>query len=144
MASNPLQVIERLADVTSDHDLDAIVACFAEDYVNLTPAHPLRGFRGRDQVRRNWGQILAGVRDLEATVLDAAVNGSFVWSEWRMSGTRHDGAAHEMHGVIIFEVEDELIQAARLYLEPVERDSGNVEDAVHRAVTTAPEAGTRT
>ena len=47
MTSNPLEVIEHLARVTSDHDLDAIVACFAEDYLNQTPAHPLRGFRGR-------------------------------------------------------------------------------------------------
>ena len=144
MTSNPLQVIERLARVTSDHDLEAIVACFSEDYVNLTPAHPLRGFRGRDQVRRNWSQILGGVHDLEATVLDAAVDGNIVWSEWRMAGTRRDGVAHEMHGVIIFEVEDGLIHAARFYMEPVERGSGNVDDAVGRAVTTALGAGAPT
>jgi limonene-1,2-epoxide hydrolase len=143
MTPQPLEVIEHLARVTSDHDLDAIVACFAEDYLNQTPAHPLRGFRGRDQVRRNWGQILDGVPDLEAALLATVVDGGTVWSEWLMSGRRRDGAEHEMRGVIIFEIEDGLIQAARFYLEPVERDSGTVDDAVSRAVTTAPDLGPR-
>ncbi len=143
MTPNPLEVIERLARVTSDHDLDAIVACFAEDYLNQTPAHPLRGFRGREQVRRNWGQILGGVPDLKAALLATVVDGGTVWSEWLMSGTRHDGAEHEMRGVIIFELEDGLIRAARFYLEPVERDSGSVDDAVSRAATTAPDLGSR-
>ncbi len=143
MTPNPLEVIERLARVTSEHDLAAIVACFAEDYLNQTPAHPLRGFRGRDQVRRNWGQILGGVPDLEAAVLATVVDGGTVWSEWLMSGTRRDGAEHEMRGVIIFEIEDGLIRVARFYLEGVDRDSGTVDDAVSRAVTTAPDVGSR-
>jgi len=137
---SPVQVIERLAKASSEHDLDAIVGCFAPDYVNETPAHPLRGFRGREQVRRNWAQILAGVPDLQARVVAVAVDGDTVWSEWQMSGTRRDGAAHEMRGVNIFQVTDGLIQAARFYLEPVERDSGGVDDAV-RTVTQTHASG---
>ena len=45
--------------------------------------------------------------------------------------------------MIVFEIEDGLIRAARFYLEPVERDSGSVDDAVSRAVTTAPDLGSR-
>ena len=140
MTLSPVQVIERLAKASSEHDLDAIVGCFAPDYVNETPAHPLRGFRGREQVRRNWAQILAGVPDLQARVVAVAVDGDTVWSEWQMSGTRRDGAAHEMRGVNIFQVTDGLIQAARFYLEPVERDSGSVDDAV-RTVTQTHASG---
>jgi ketosteroid isomerase-like protein len=143
VTTNPLEVIEHLARVTSDHDVDAIVACFAEDYLNQTPAHPLRGFRGRDQVRRNWGRILGGVPDLEAVLLATVVDGCTVWSEWLMSGTRRDGAEHEMRGVIIFAIQDGLIGAARFYLEPVERGSGTADEAVSRAVTTAPDLGSR-
>jgi integrase len=51
------------------HNLDATVACFADDYVNEWPAHPQRGFRGSEQVRRNWSRILAGVPDLRAWLL---------------------------------------------------------------------------
>jgi ketosteroid isomerase-like protein len=140
MALSPLQVIERLAKASSEHDLEAIVGCFAPDYVNETPAHPLRGFHGREQVRRNWAQILTGVPDLAARVVAVAVDGDTVWSEWLMSGTRRDGGAHEMRGVTIFQVTDGLIQAARFYLEPVERDSGGVDDAV-RTVTQTHASG---
>lgn len=57
----PQAMVERLVHATNDHDIDALVACFAEDYENETPVHPARSFRGRDQVRRNWEQIFAFV-----------------------------------------------------------------------------------
>ena len=47
-------VLTRLVAAINDHDLDALEACFTVDYVNHTPAHPARGFVGRDQVARNW------------------------------------------------------------------------------------------
>ena len=95
-------------------------ACFAEDYVNETPVHPARGFRGREQVRRNWEQIFAFVPDIRAEVLRVAVDGDTVWTEWEMTGTRRDGTAHRMRGVIIFGVRDGVAAWARFYLEPVD------------------------
>lgn len=139
--ASPVEVVERLAHATSEHDLEGIVACFAEDYVNETPAHPQRSFEGREQVRRNWQQILAGVPDITAQIPTIAVDGNTVWSEWQMSGTRLDGELHEMCGVIIFDVTDGVVTAARFYLEPVESRSGTVDIAVHRTLTAAPTAG---
>jgi ketosteroid isomerase-like protein len=60
----PAAVVHELLAAINAHDLEAMVALFAEDYVNEWPAHPQRGFRGNEQVRRNWGQIFAGVPDL--------------------------------------------------------------------------------
>lgn len=134
MASSSVAVVQRLAQATNEHDLDAIVDCFAADYLNETPAHPERGFEGKEQVRRNWAQILAGVPDLTARILATAHTADTVWSEWQMIGARRDGSIHEMRGVIIFAVDAGLISSARFYLEPVERNSGTVNDAVHRAV----------
>jgi ketosteroid isomerase-like protein len=127
-----------LVQATNDHDLDGIVACFGKTYVNETPAHPARGFEGQEQVRRNWSRILDGVPDVTAEVVSSVTDGGTVWSEWRMSGTRRDGAVHEMRGVIIFRVTGEVIDVARFYLEPVEYDSGSVDDAVSRAATPSP------
>jgi limonene-1,2-epoxide hydrolase len=138
MPSSPIDVIHRLAQATSDHDLDGIVDCFTDDYVNETPAHPARGFRGREQVRRNWAQILRGVPDITARVLAFAVDGRTVWSEWVMTGTRRDGTAHQMCGVNVFEVEGERVRSARFYLEPVDRASGTVDEAVRAVVTPEP------
>lgn len=138
MTAGPREVVQRLVQATNDHDLAGIVACFTATYVNKTPVHPGRGFAGKDQVRRNWSQILGGLPDVSAEVLASVIDGATVWSEWRMTGTRRDGTAHELRGVIIFDIAQEQIDAARFYLEPVEHDSGTVDDAVRRATAPGP------
>jgi hypothetical protein len=65
-------MVDRLVQATNDHDLGALVACFAQEYASETPAHPARGFRGRGQVRRNWEQIFSFVPDLRAEVTRSA------------------------------------------------------------------------
>jgi ketosteroid isomerase-like protein len=134
----PEEALRRLEAATARHDLEALVGCFAPDYVNETPVHPARGFRGRDQVLRNWQQIFAGVPDLRARVLRSAVRGNEVWSEWEMSGTRRDGRPHLMRGVVIFEAADGLMTAARFFLEPVDDSPRGVDEAVHAVVGAAP------
>ena len=126
--------IEKLLGATNAHDLEAIVACFAPDYRNETPAHPSRSFAGRDQVRRNWEQILGFVPDIHATILRSSVQDEVVWSEWEHRGTRRDGTPHLMRGVIIFGVERDAIAWARFYLEPVQEGGGDVSHAVRTQV----------
>ncbi len=120
-------VLERLLRAVNEHDLEVMVACFADDYVNETPAHPLRGFTGNEQVRRNWRQIFGGVPDLRAELPRQTVDGDTAWTEWEMSGTRVDGVPFLMRGVVIFRIVDDAIAAARFYLEPVEETSGGVD-----------------
>jgi ketosteroid isomerase-like protein len=131
---SPADMLRRLEQATDTHDLEVLVDCFATEYVNETPLHPARGFRGKDQVRRNWTQIFAGVPNLRARVLRSTADDHTVWSEWEMSGTRRDGAEHLMRGVVIFEVKDGRATAARFYLEPVDRGTGDVNAAVRDTV----------
>jgi ketosteroid isomerase-like protein len=130
----PQVLIDRLLRATNGHDADAVAACFEQDYENETPVHPARGFRGRDQVRRNWEQIFGFVPDLQAKVLRCTIDGDVAWTEWEMTGTRRDGTAHQMRGVIMFVVRDELVRSARFYLEPVDEDTATVNDAVREQV----------
>ena len=127
---SPATMVDRLVRTTNAHDLDALVDCFAVDYRNETPAHPGHGFQGREQVRRNWQQIFAAVGDLRADLQGCVVSGDTVWSEWEMTGTRRDGVAHLMRGVIIFGVADGRASWARFYLEPVQHDGGSADSAV--------------
>ena len=133
-------LLDRLAAAANGHDLDALVGCFAPDYRNETPAHPAPGFTGRDQVRRNWEQIFAVMPDLTATVLRSACDGDVVWSEWQMTGTRPDGIAMQMAGVVIFGVRGGLFSWARFYLEPVQAGGADVSQAVRQHVGAGPAA----
>ena len=132
--------LRRLRAATDAHDVDAVVDCFTEDYVNETPVHPARGFTGREQVRRNWQQIFAAVPDISSTVLGAAGDDDQLWSEWEMLGTRADGSRHHLRGVIVFSVEDGRARRARFYLEPVDDGPGGVDEAVRRQVAAGPVA----
>jgi ketosteroid isomerase-like protein len=133
------EVVDRLRHAVDDHDLEALVGCFAPDYVNETPAHPARGFRGQAQVRKNWEQIFAAVPDIKATVR-WTVDGDTVWSEWEMRGSRRDGASHLMRGVVIFVVGEGQVTWARFYLEPVEEGGGGIDEAVRRGVGIASDS----
>jgi ketosteroid isomerase-like protein len=127
-------MVDRLVRATNEHDLEGVAACFAEDYESEAPAHPARGFRGREQVRRNWEQIFVFVPDLRAEVPRSAIDGETVWTEWEMTGTRRDGTVHHVRGVVVFGVRDGVARWGRFYLEPVDMSSGNVDDAVREQV----------
>jgi len=133
--TDPSAVVQRLRAVTNAHDLDAIVACFASDYRNEAPAHPARNFVGNEQVRRNWTKILAAIPDISTEILASAALGNMVWTEWEHRGTRPDGTAHVMRGVVVFGISDGLIASARFFLEPLEEASGDVDAAVQDQVS---------
>jgi len=136
-------IVDRLLRAVNDHDLDTLVACFAPQYVNETPAHPLRGFRGVEQVRANWSQIFGGIPDVRAEVPRVSVSGDALWTEWEIDGHRADGTPVGMRGVVIFVVADDTFVSARFYLEPLEETSGDVNAQTRRIVgsTSAPASG---
>jgi ketosteroid isomerase-like protein len=118
------RVVARLHAAMNAHDVEAFVACFAEDYDSAQPAHPDRAFRGREQVRANWSAIFSSVPDFRAELVGVTAAGETVWSEWRWEGTQTGGERLDMAGVIVFGVRDEAIAWARLYIEPVEAGAG--------------------
>jgi ketosteroid isomerase-like protein len=128
--------LQRVMTATNAHDLDGLVACFADDYRLVMPNHPSRNFTGPDQVRRNWGQFFALIPDIHTTLRDAVPGrGDEWWTEWEMSGTRLDGGRHLLHGVMIMTVgphEGDLVRANRFYVEPTDADGtgGDIDTAI--------------
>lgn len=123
-------VFERLVAAQNAHDIEAFVACFAQDYSSEQPAHPERAFVGSDQVRKNWTAMFAGVPDFRAELLDSATEGSTAWGEFEWHGTKSDGSPLHSRGVIIGIVRDGRLAAARLYMSDVEQAGGGIERAV--------------
>ena len=128
-------LVEKVRQAVNNHDLEAVVDCFADDYRNKTPAHPDRGFVGREQVRTNWERIFTGLPDVSARIPRLAIIGDVAWTEWELGGHRADGEEQALRGVIIFGVDSGRFSWARFYLEPVESGGGGVDDAVSRIVS---------
>lgn len=125
-----MTVALRLQEAMNAHDLEAFVDCFHEDYQSEQPVHPGRGFGGREQVRANWSAIFAGVPDFAAELRAYCRDEGQEWSEWRWTGTRSDGSALDMAGVLILGVRDARISWGRLYIEPVEVADESIDAAV--------------
>ncbi len=139
-------VMERLIAAVNRHDLDDLVGLFADDVRSDTPAHPARSFVGRDQVRRNWEQILGAIGGLEARLLSSAVSpatadgATTVWAEIAFDGHRPDGVPWRMRGVTVNEVANDRITALRFYLEPVDDGLAGPDAAVRTMTEGSPAA----
>jgi ketosteroid isomerase-like protein len=137
------EVAAALIAAVNAHDLDAIVDQFSGRVRSETPAHPARSFKGSEQVRRNWTQILGAVSDLRAEVrssttsTDSASGRETVWLELAFDGRRPDGAPWRIRGVTVNEVADGRIDALRFYMEPLETAGPGADDAVRRITTEA-------
>lgn len=136
-----MSVATRLNEAMNAHDLEAFLDCFHEDYRSEQPAHPSRGFGGRDQVRANWSTIFAGVPDFTAELRSHCRRDGQEWFEWRWTGTRSDGSALDLVGIIVAGVRDGRITWGRLYIEPVEAADETIDEAVSRLAGRVPDAG---
>lgn len=153
MVSDPgRDALDGLIAAVNRHDLEGIAGRFTEDIRSDAPAHPSRSFVGREQVVRNWRQILGSIQDLEARLLASATTPrtpdgqETVWAEIAFDGRRLDGAPWRMRGVTVNEVVGDRIASVRFYMEPVE-EAGPDSDGAARAMTTdstaAPARGSR-
>jgi ketosteroid isomerase-like protein len=138
------RVIDQLVERMNAHDLDGVVGLMHPDYHSEQPAHPAREFGTSAQVRANWDAMFRGIPDFRAELLRSADDRQTCWTEWHWRGNRTDGAPFDMRGVAIFELRDDRIAAARLYMEPVEHDGTDIEQAVEsqsglRPITTRTE-----
>lgn len=123
-------MLHRLRDAANSHDAEVMASLFAEDYQSTQPLHPSRGFAGRAQVLTNWTSVFEGVPDFTSELVAFSSDGVTEWGEWDWRGRHLDGSPFAMRGVTILVVRDGLIAAARLYMEPVDVEGGDIDVAV--------------
>jgi ketosteroid isomerase-like protein len=128
-------LVERIQESTNRRDLEALVACFTDDYQSVWPQHPGRSFEGVDQVRRNWGQLFGSVPDLTVEVLSLVVAGEEAWTEWEFGGHHDGGAPFLLRCVIIFLHRQGKAARGRFFLEPVEIEGGDADEAVRELLS---------
>ena len=127
-----VEVVGRLHQAMNEHDLGAFVACFDSGYRSEQPAHPNRGFGGREQVEKNWSALFEGLPDFHAELLATASEGDTCWCEWHWTGTRANEAPLDMRGVTLFEMKNGRIVSGRLYMEEVEETGTDIGETVRR------------
>jgi ketosteroid isomerase-like protein len=123
-------LLERMRAALDAHDLDTFVEFFRDDYVGERPRHPGSLMSSREDIRRNWAEVISDVPDLRVDVPAAVQDGGTIWSEWRAYGTARSGAMLELRGVIIFGIQDGLVAWSRMYMEPVEHEGVPLSDLV--------------
>lgn len=101
-----------LFDAFNRHDLDAIMAFFAEDSifdaVAGPEAHGTR-FEGRDAIARAFASVWTAMPDARWDHRDHLVQGDRAVSEWTFSGTAADGSRIEAEGADLFRLRDGCI-----------------------------------
>ena len=129
-----LDILQRLTAAQNAHDVDAMVACFHEDYRSEQPLFPSRNFDGVAQVRTNWSAVLGTIQDFRAEIVRSAPGGDTAFAEIHWTGTKQDGSSLDERGVVIAGARDGRIAWLRLYVDEVERDGAGI-DAVVRQMT---------
>jgi len=104
-----VRMLEAIATAFDEHDLDAIMAYFADDAVFEGP----RGtepwgtrFEGRDAVREAFAARFAGIPDIRYRDDDHFVDGDRGASEWTLSGTTTSGESIEVRGCDLWTLHD--------------------------------------
>lgn len=128
---DPRDVARRWTEAMTAHDVEAAVACFAQDYRDEAPARRGEAISGIGKVRENFEALFRDLPDLRAELLGSVADSDAVWMEWRMHGTRSDGTRMEFVGVNLFGVREDRFSWGRIYTELV-RDVGGIDGQIQR------------
>ena len=104
-----LHLIQDVTAAFDRHDLDAIMALFADDAVFESP----RGsdpwghrFVGKDEIREAFASRFSGIPDVRYTGDEHFVDGDRGATEWTLSGTTTSGERIEVRGCDLWTFRD--------------------------------------
>jgi ketosteroid isomerase-like protein len=119
-----LEVLERMLDGFNQHDLEAIMALFADECVFESPRGPDpwgRRFVGKQEVAAGLGARFEGIPDVhygEGTHFVAGERGA---SEWTLTGTTVEGERLEVRGCDLWTFRGDEIVRKDSYWKIVEQ-----------------------
>jgi ketosteroid isomerase-like protein len=104
-----MRMLKAITTAFDAHDLDGIVACFADDAVFEGPRGPDpwgQRYIGREAIRDAFAARFAGVPDIRYQHDAHFVDGDRGASEWTLSGTTTDGQRIEVRGCDLWTMRD--------------------------------------
>jgi ketosteroid isomerase-like protein len=106
------ETLKAIADAFNRHDVDAVMAFFADDAVFETPkgSDPWgRRLVGKDQVREGVAARFAGIPDVHYGDDSHWLCGDRGVSEWTLTGTTSDGEKLHLRGCDLWTFRDGLV-----------------------------------
>lgn len=107
------QLLVEHTDAWNSHDVDRLMALFADDCVFDASAgddHVGRRFEGRKAVREAFAGVLESMPDARwGDGKHHVLAGDYGVSEWRLTGTRADGSRIDVLGCDFITVRNDLI-----------------------------------
>ena len=104
-----IDMLKAIARAFDEHDLDGIMAHFADDAVFEGPRGSEQWgtrFIGAEAVRAAFASRFAGIPDVRYREDDHFVDGDRGASEWTLSGTTTDGTSIEVRGCDLWRFRD--------------------------------------
>ena len=102
-------VVDRVLAALNAHDVDAFVACYAQD-ATIEDGYDWVAARGHDELRARYGPTFADYPELRVEAISRTVVGAFVVQEEVVTG-RGDGERH----AAVYLIENGLIKRERLF-----------------------------
>jgi hypothetical protein len=102
-------VVDRQVQAYNQRDIDAFVACYADDAV-IEDARGRVLIRGRDELRAKYAAFFAASPTLHDEVPTRIELGEYVVDEERISGAPNG----EIHAVVVYHVTGDLIDHVRI------------------------------
>ena len=115
--------LQAILDAFNRHDLDAIMAFFADDCIMEMPRGPDswgRRFTGKAAVRGGLASRLAGIPDVHYADDRHFACGDRGVSEWLLTGTSTSGAQVRVRGCDLWQFRDGLVIRKDSYWKIVE------------------------
>jgi ketosteroid isomerase-like protein len=119
-----LDVLERLVDGYNRHDVEAIMALFADECVFEAPRGPDpwgRRFVGKEEVARAVATRFDGIPDVHYGDGAHFVAGDRGASEWTLTGTTVDGERLEVRGCDLWTFDGDKLARKDSFWKIVER-----------------------
>jgi taurine dehydrogenase small subunit len=104
-----VRMIRAITTAFDEHDLDAIMAHFADDAVFESPRGPDpwgQRIVGHDEIRRAFAGRFSGISDVRYQAAGHIVDGDRGASEWTLSGTTTAGQRIEVRGCDLWTFRD--------------------------------------
>lgn len=107
--------VQGQVDAFNRRDLEGFISHYAADAV-IEDGDGNVMMRGHDAMRQLYGALFANSPDLHAEIPNRMRVGDYVVDEERATGAQMQGFPSEMHGVVVYRIQDGKIAHVRLLM----------------------------